>query len=61
MDRWTWGNEVVQNIIALGIVSVYLGLLWRMVEIPVHLIGFVGAVLFYFGFKTYKKGTKPGS
>ena len=60
MDRWTWGNEVVQNIIALGVVSTYLGLMWMLVEVPTHLIAFVGAILLYFGFKVYKAKTNGG-
>jgi hypothetical protein len=57
VDNWSKLNEVVQNILALGVVGTYLYLVIVGATVPLALVGFTTAILLYFGFKAYKNGT----
>jgi hypothetical protein len=56
-DKWSTLNEIVQNLLAVGIVSTYLYLVIIGATVPLALVGFTTAVLLFFGFKSYKDMT----
>lgn len=59
MDKWTWLNEVVQNLVALAVVGVWLYLVAVVKEVPVSVDLVLGAVLLFLGFQGYQR-TKNG-
>jgi hypothetical protein len=54
MDKWSWCNELVQNLVCSGVTTLWLYLIYIGRAIPTQLDLAFGAVLFYLGFKTYK-------
>jgi hypothetical protein len=53
--KWTWLDEIVQNMIGVSVVGTYLYLVIVNRDAPLALEALVAAVLFYYGFKAYRK------
>ncbi len=58
MDKWTWGNELMQNLVIAGVSAlwIYLNFAGKAVPDPVNWA--FGAILIFLGFKSYKNGGK---
>ncbi|MFA7519590.1 hypothetical protein [Shewanella sp.] len=59
MNKWTWIDEVAQNLIGLAIIGCYLYLVIMGRDTPTAMEALVVAVVAYYGFKSIKKNGTP--
>lgn len=58
MDRWTWANELLQNLVCAGVAALWLYLNFMGRSVPDQVGWAFAAVLLFLGFKSYKAGGK---
>ncbi len=54
MDKWTWVNELLQNLVCSGIAALWLYLIYSGRLVPDQLDIAFAAVLVFLGLKSYK-------